>query len=127
MTLAWVAALAAQAPADRAENGALPPIAALELRGIARDGRQWRFGLRDVANRQSVWLAVGDSYRDWIVRAYDPATESVLVECHGTLLRLTIGGAAANVPAFDSSEAPQDIRAESRHYGIDRPGFGGAR
>ncbi len=120
-----------------AVDGMVERTETLELRGVVGTAQQWRLGVRDVANHQSVWLAVGDTYRDCVVRGYDPTTECVTIERGGALIYLTMGGmraedgasgaAEATPAAGATSGAAKDVMAESRRFGIERSGRGAGR
>jgi len=68
-------------------GGAAAP---LELRSILKDGSDFEFSLYDTAKRQSTWVKLNETGHDFVVKAYDPANESVTVEQQNRTYKLAL-------------------------------------
>ena len=92
---------AAAAGAQVATEGA--PI---ELRGVMETGAGLSFCIFDPARKVSVWSRVNEKDHDFLIKGYDPASETLTVEHGGRSLRLVMrtvkvassGQAAAPLP-----------------------------
>ncbi len=72
-------------------SGAAGAAAApLELRSIIREGGEYEFSLFDTAKRQSTWVKLNEVGHDFVVKAYDPADESVTVEQQNRTYKLAL-------------------------------------
>ncbi len=69
-----------------AAEGAEP----LELRSIFRVGGVYQFSLFDKAKKESTWVTLNESGHSFVVKAYDPATETVTVEQQNRTYRLAL-------------------------------------
>lgn len=131
--LGWtlLLAIAGPAPAAPALAGSspfLPPAGAnpsapsqdaqLELRGIMAVGNTTMFSIYDLGRRNSVWARLNESGREFVVRGYDAARDSVTVDYQGRVLTLALHtakvvAAPVNMPqpanAGPTAPAPQPI------------------
>jgi hypothetical protein len=64
--------------------------AAIELRGVMETGDGLSFCIFDPARKVSVWSRVNEKDHDFLVKAYDPASETLTVEHGGRTLRLVM-------------------------------------
>jgi hypothetical protein len=64
--------------------------APLELRSVVREGGEYEFSLYDTAKRQSTWVKLNEPGHDFVVKAYDPANESVTVEQQNRTYKLAL-------------------------------------
>ena len=65
----------AGAPGSAPANGT--PDAPLELRGIMTTGENTMFSIYDPTRRSATWTKLNELGRDYIVRTYDPAKDTV--------------------------------------------------
>lgn len=63
---------------------------ALELRGIMAAGDQQMFSIYDAAKKMSSWTRLNDTSRDFVVRTFDAARDTVTVDYQGRTLTLTL-------------------------------------
>ena len=64
--------------------------APLELRSVIKEGGEYEFSLYDTAKRQSTWVKLNEAGHDFVVKAYDPANESVTVEQQNRTFKLAL-------------------------------------
>lgn len=96
VVLAW----SGQAASNLLDNSPfLPPnIAAgasreatpLELRSILRAGGAYEFSLYDVAKKQSTWTGLNESGHEFVVKAFDPANDTITVEQRSRTYKLSL-------------------------------------
>lgn len=64
----------------------------VEMRGILNLGGAQKFSLSSTGGAETAWVAVGDQFAGWTVKAYDAAKESLLLEKDGLTLTLNLEG-----------------------------------
>jgi hypothetical protein len=94
----------AQAESNLIENSPFLPIGQvagtvrenppLELRSIVKEGGQYEFSLYDPARKQSTWVGLKETGHDFLVKAFDSATEAVTVEQRNRTYTLALKEAA---------------------------------
>ncbi len=77
-------------PATAAETVAVTPDATLELRGIMASGDSYMFSIYDSTKRISTWLGLNEIGREFVVRSYDDARDTVTVDHAGRTLTLAL-------------------------------------
>lgn len=88
-------------PATAAEAAAPTPDATLELRGIMASGDSYMFSIYDSTKRISTWLGLNEIGREFVVRSYDDARDTVTVDHAGRTLTLALKTAkVAAAPAM---------------------------
>jgi hypothetical protein len=70
--------------------GAAQETAPLELRSIVKDGGGYEFSLYDPARRQSIWVGLKEPGHEFLVKAFDPATDAITVEQRNRTYTLTL-------------------------------------
>src|SRR5512146_1302867 len=64
--------------------------APLELRSVLKAGGEYEFSLYDTAKRQSTWVKLNETGHDFVVKAFDPANDSVTVEQQNRTYKLAL-------------------------------------
>lgn len=77
-------------PATATEAAAPTPDATLELRGIMASGDSYMFSIYDSTKRISTWLGLNEIGREFVVRSYDDARDTVTVDHAGRTLTLAL-------------------------------------
>jgi hypothetical protein len=70
--------------------GAAQEATPLELRSILKAGSAYEFSLYDTAKKQSTWVGLNESGHDFLIKAFDPANDTVTVEQRSRTYRLTL-------------------------------------
>jgi len=70
--------------------GAGQDTAPLELRSILKEGADYEFSLYDPAKKLSTWARLNEVGHDFVVKAFDPAKETVTVEQKSRTYRLAL-------------------------------------
>jgi hypothetical protein len=105
-------------PAAAAASTAPTQDTALELRGVTALGDSQMFSIYDSGRRMSSWTKLNEVGRDYIVRSYDAAKDTVTVDYQGRTLTLVLHtakvvSAPVNGPpvqlASPAAPAPQPI------------------
>ncbi|HUJ42016.1 MAG TPA: hypothetical protein VLW52_00290 [Opitutaceae bacterium] len=95
-----ILALPAPAGSNLLDNSPfLPPSSApgaaqeampLELRSILKAGAAYEFSLYDTAKKQSTWVGLNEAGHDFVIKAFDPANETVTVEQRNRTYKLAL-------------------------------------
>lgn len=99
--LVFLAGATASLRADGGTSPFLPPAAAaaatapakdatLELRGIMSVGDEQMFSIYDATRKTSAWTRLNETGRDYIVRSYDTAKDTVTIDYQGRTLTLAL-------------------------------------
>ena len=70
--------------------GAAQDGAPLELRSILKAGAVYEFSLYDTAKKQSTWAGLNETGHDFVVKAFDPANDTVTVEQRNRTYKLAL-------------------------------------
>lgn len=70
--------------------GAAQDAAPLELRSIFKAGAVYEFSLYDTAKKQSTWAGLNEAGHDFVVKAFDPANDTVTVEQRNRTYKLAL-------------------------------------
>ena len=70
----------------------------LELRGVIVERGSYSFSLYDLSSKESYWVGLNETGFPFVVRSYDPISDTVTVEQQGRVLSLTLA-AARTMPA----------------------------
>lgn len=121
-----LAALAKNSPfgaAPASTTAAKPaPTTTLELRGMYQEGEVTYYSIHDTATRQSRWVAAGETPADAaqpVVRSFDAATSTLVVETGGKTAALTLK--PASVSKYEPPPAPRADAAEGTRGGAPLP------
>lgn len=71
-------------------QGAAQEATPLELRSVLKAGSVYEFSLYDTAKKQSTWVGLNESGHDFLIKAFDPANDSVTVEQRSRTYKLTL-------------------------------------
>lgn len=71
--------------------------ATLEFRGTFVDGGERFFSLVDTATRRSEWVSLNEADRPFVVRSFDPDSETITVDHQGRTLNLKLHAARVGV------------------------------
>jgi hypothetical protein len=69
---------------------ATPTTAPLELRSILKEEGQYEFSLYDPARKQSTWVRLNEPGNPFLVKAFDPANDTITVEQRSRTYTLTL-------------------------------------
>ncbi|MBI5382058.1 MAG: hypothetical protein HZA31_09185 [Opitutae bacterium] len=129
MLLALAGALSAQTPGGLTSDSPFLPAggaaaagpaenATLEFRGMMVRNGEEVFCLVDTSTpaKKSVWIKTNETGRDFIVKSYDPASDTLTVDNRGRILQITL-----LKPKVGSSGAPMAI-ASGHMGGQPQPG-----
>jgi hypothetical protein len=83
-------------PADAAAH-ASQSTAPLELRSIVKEDGQYEFSLYDPAKKQSTWVRLNELGNGFLVKSFDPANNTVMVEQHSNTYTLSLKEAKIDV------------------------------
>ena len=70
--------------------GAAQESLPLELRSILKAGTAYEFSLYDTAKKQSTWARLNETGHDFVVKAFDPANDTVTVEQRSRTYKLAL-------------------------------------
>ncbi len=102
-------------PANNAQ-GAAQEATPLELRSILKAGSVYEFSLYDTAKKQSTWIGLNESGHDFLIKAFDPANDTVTVEQRSRTYKLTLK--EAKIALLSTPPGPASIA------GAPQPGTG---
>jgi hypothetical protein len=109
------------AAADGGDPGVVP---SLELRGIMETGEGARFSIFDSGKKAGVWVKLEEAGPGFVVKQYDPARDTVMVEQAGRMFalglrRATVASAngvaasgTASFAAFSGMAIPDEARRQ---------------
>ena len=115
--------LAAGAKAAEAAGGPAGPI---ELRGIVAMPDGSSYCIYDVAKKRSTWVGMNEAGNDFVVKSADASGEGVVVDYHGSPLKLTLhqakvvssgpaAGPGGPSPAISSTVVPNPTPGDEQH------------
>jgi hypothetical protein len=97
-------------PAGSVAGGAPgAPAGPVELRGIMGVPGGYAYCIYDTAKKTSAWVGLNERGNDFVVKAADPARESVTVDFQGRSLQLVLR--AAKVASSGAAAGPQPASA----------------
>lgn len=103
-------------PPETSSEAAPTSDAPIELRGIMTVGDNVMFSIYDTATRSSSWVRLNQTGRDFIVRSYDAARDTVTVDHNGRTITLALKTAkvasapvAAPQPVVATPNVPQPV------------------
>jgi hypothetical protein len=73
-----------------ATGSAVSTSAPLELRSILKEGGQYEFSLYDPARKQSTWVGLNEPGNPFLVKAFNPANDTITVEQRSRTYMLTL-------------------------------------
>jgi len=71
-------------------TGAAQESTPLELRSVLKAGGEYEFSLYDPAKKQSTWARLNEPGHDFVIKAFDPAKDTVTVELRNRTFKLTL-------------------------------------
>jgi hypothetical protein len=77
-------------PVANGPTGGPPTATPLEFRGTFVDGGERFFSVLDTGSRRAEWVALNETGRPFVVKAYDADKESIAVEFQGRVLDLKL-------------------------------------
>lgn len=84
--------------------------APLELRGIMGEGDDYMFSIFDSAKKTSVWARLNEPGREFVVKTFDAARDSITVENQGRTLTLALKAAKVlAAPAMAMRQNPTPV------------------
>jgi hypothetical protein len=96
--------------------GAAQEAAPLELRSVLKAGGEYEFSLYDPVKKQSTWARLNEPGHDFVVKAYDPAKDTVTVELRNRTFKLTLKEAkitqlspVPSQPSATAAAGPQPV------------------
>jgi hypothetical protein len=98
-------------PATASGATAVSEGAPIELRGIMETGSGRSFCIFDPAKKVSTWVLLNEKDHDFVVKAYDPANETVTVNHGGRVLTLAMR--AVKVASSGQAESPAPLPTPS--------------
>jgi hypothetical protein len=103
--------------------GAAQQAAPLELRSILKAGGVYEFSLYDTAKKQSTWVGLNESGHDFLVKAFDPANDTVTVEQRSRTYKLTLKEAKIALLSTPPGGPPGSV-AGAPQFGTGAPQSG---
>ena len=110
---------AAPAPTSAAKPAA---AATLELRGMYREGETVHYSVYDTTTKRSRWISAGETTdpEQPVVKSFDDATSTLVVETGGKSLSLTLK--PASVSKYEAPPAPRPAEGGRGGPALPEPG-----
>jgi hypothetical protein len=94
-----------------AAGAAAGPSGPIELRGIMSTPNGASFCIYDTVKKKNTWVGLNEAGYDFIIRASDPATDSVKVDYQGRSMKLTLR-AAKVASAGPAGTGPPNVTSQ---------------